>query len=145
MVALIAWLDREEEEGAIAAVVDLGNPYRATEQESELILLERRYGTVDGGRRELTRCECRIAVVPICRAVKAIGAGFCRGVDDTPTGLPVLRRVGRSLHRELLHRFRREADHRARQSHARIVHAVGEDGGAAHAATVDTQVKSRHG
>ena len=77
--------------------------------------------------------------------MKLVGSALGGGVDDAAARAAVFRRVGIGLDRELLHGFRREADHRARHAHARVVHAVRHHHGAAGAAAVNVQVEPGHG
>ena len=91
----------------------------------ELVILQRRLGAVVGGQSEWSSSERRVAVVPKRCPVKLIGARFRSGIDYTATRCPIFSRVGRGLHRKLLHRFRSEANHGAGQTDASVVCSIG--------------------
>src|SRR5437016_9451621 len=88
------------------------------------------------------RVEFRIAVIPKRDTSEIICSGFGRGVDHAARGVSVFRRIRRGLHRELLHRLGREADHGSRNTDAGVVDAVGQNGCTAGTTTVQAQVKT---
>ena len=125
MIATILWFIGGKEERFILAIVKLGNNQWSAERSMELVILQRRLGSVVCGQSEWRSSERWVAVVPKRRPVILIGARFRGGIDYTATRCPIFSRVSRGLHRELLHRFRSEANHGAGQTDARVVRSIG--------------------
>src|SRR5262249_53132461 len=78
---------RGEEEGAIAAVIQLWNPHRPAERAAEIVLAVDAFGR----REEAARIDVVVADEVVRRAVNLVGAGFRSEADDSAARLPVFR------------------------------------------------------
>ena len=140
-VVVIARLVGHVEERAVAPVVTaeelFRDPDRPPQRERALVLAAVGGRPVHRGRREGSRVESRVAVVPAHEAPIVVGAGLGGHVDDPARGLPVFRGEVRGLDGELLHRIGRERDDGPAQADPGVPGAVGQDRRAPGPAAVD--------
>src|SRR5581483_5939164 len=79
----------EKEEGAVAPLVDVGNPGGPAEAAAELVALE--FGHDQG--KEVARVEIIVAHELVSRTMKLVGSGARNGVDHRARSTSVLRAV----------------------------------------------------
>src|ERR1019366_528126 len=130
-------------EGLVLAVINLGNPHRTAGGEGELVVARVGNRAVGGSGGEGRGVGGGIALIPERAAVKLVGAALGGGVDDAAAGASVLGGEGVGLDGELLHRLRRETDHRARHADSGIVDAIGHDHAATGASAVHAEIEVR--
>src|SRR5206468_4194753 len=107
-IAAIVRFKSREPESLVLPVVDLGDVDRTAGGERELVVLQRRVGTVVGGTGPGRGGELRVTVVPEGRAIELIGAALRRRADHAAAGGGVFGGEGSGLNGELLDRFGRE-------------------------------------
>src|SRR5438067_4696048 len=86
-----------------------------------------------------------IARIPQRRTSQAVRAGLRRNVNNSAARRSEFRGIGRCLDRELLYRFGSKADDLAGNTNSSVVHAIGEQDGAAGAAAIYAQIESWNG
>ena len=97
-----------EKERAVLAVIELGNPHRPTERESELVITERREsGTL--GVEKIPRVHGGVAQEFEQAAVEFIGARLRNHIDHRAGIAAELGAIKVGLHLELADRFDRRA------------------------------------